>query len=106
MVRDYRMRRTILLWILLLLATPLLASAKGNTLADRLPGDPASNGFDAKALAEMQRAIVAGDFKQITSALIARDGKRVVVTTTSSQVQKAPRQTFQLLSQKLLPAIK
>ena len=99
------MRRTHLI-ALLLLATPLLASAKGNTLTDWSLGDPASNGFDAKALAEMQRAIVAGDFKQITSVLIARDGKRAVVTTARFQVQNAPRLTFQLLNQKLLPAIR
>ena len=34
------------------------------------------------------------------------DGKRAVVTTARFQVQNAPRLTFQLLNQKLLPAIR
>jgi CubicO group peptidase (beta-lactamase class C family) len=37
--------------------------------------DPAQEGFSTQRLAEMQKAIQAGDFKAITSVVIAHDGK-------------------------------
>jgi hypothetical protein len=37
--------------------------------------DPAQEGFSAQRLGEMEKAIQNGDFKQITSVLIARHGR-------------------------------
>jgi hypothetical protein len=37
--------------------------------------DPAQEGFSAQRLGEMEKAIQNGDFKQITSVLIARQGR-------------------------------
>ncbi len=39
--------------------------------------DPAQEGFSAQRLGEMEKAIQNGDFKQITSVLIARHGRVV-----------------------------
>lgn len=60
------------------LITPLLLScallAPPVHAADWRRGAPADHGLDAAALAEMERVIAAGEFKQVTSVLIARDG--------------------------------
>ena len=55
-----------------ILAVPALSQNAGDGL---LSADPAEEGFSAKHLDEMQKAIQAGDFKAVTSVLIARHGK-------------------------------
>jgi CubicO group peptidase (beta-lactamase class C family) len=54
------------------IATPALAQTADGGL---LTADPIQEGFSAQGLGEMQKAIEAGDFKSITSVLIARHGK-------------------------------
>jgi CubicO group peptidase (beta-lactamase class C family) len=44
-------------------------------VVDPDPIDPAAVGLSAQRLAEMEKSVRAGDFKQITSVLIARGGK-------------------------------
>src|SRR5262249_34327073 len=58
--------------LLVLLGSHPLSS---QTIGDDLPAaDPAREGFAARRLEEMQKAIEAGDFKAVTSVLIARHG--------------------------------
>jgi len=66
------MQRLITPWLLsfAFFAAPVQAT-------DLPQGRPVDAGLDASALAEMERAIGAGDFKQVTSVLIARDGTLV-----------------------------
>lgn len=61
----------------LVLATLLLACLTvAQVAADGLSAtDPAQEGFSVRRLDEMEKAIGAGDFKAITSVLIARHGK-------------------------------
>jgi CubicO group peptidase (beta-lactamase class C family) len=62
-----------LLYLLGLLAMGLGSIAAA--VVDPDPIDPAAVGLSAQRLAEMEKSVRAGDFKQITSVLIARDGK-------------------------------
>jgi len=58
----------------LLVSQPTLSQSTGDGLAIV---DPAQEGFSTQRLEEMQKAIQAGDFKAITSVMIARHGKIV-----------------------------
>ena len=60
--------------VVLLRAQPLLPQAATNDLST---ADPVQEGFSPRRLDEMEKAIRAGDFKAITSVLIARHGKIV-----------------------------
>jgi CubicO group peptidase (beta-lactamase class C family) len=66
--------RTSLYSALFLLTFPLLAAARGDTAKDWPVVESAKGGLDPAALAELERAIGAGEFQQITSILIAREG--------------------------------
>jgi hypothetical protein len=57
-----------------LLAAFALAQEAGDGLST---SDPVREGFNAQRLGEMEKAIQNGDFKQITSVLIARHGSIV-----------------------------
>ena len=62
----------------LLLGCALRVDAGGVTDADGLAkADPAAYGLSAARLAAMEQSIRAGDFKQVTSVLVARGGKLV-----------------------------
>lgn len=60
-------------WLLILAACPIVAAADDGWKTAL----PAQAGFDAARLEAMEKSIAAGDFKEITSVLIARDGKLV-----------------------------
>jgi CubicO group peptidase (beta-lactamase class C family) len=54
----------------------LLGAAASTAVAEELAvTDPGAAGISAQGLARMEASIRAGDFKQVTSVLIARDGK-------------------------------
>lgn len=60
----------------LLASLLLLAAAEaGRAMDQELPTAEPAVGFSAERLARMERSIRAGDFKQITSVLLARDGR-------------------------------
>ena len=59
-------------WGMLLLAGAAAASADREELT---VAEPAAAGLSGQRLAQMEQSIRAGDFKQITSVLLARDGK-------------------------------
>jgi CubicO group peptidase (beta-lactamase class C family) len=64
--------RTLVHWGILLLAGAAACAADREELA---VAEPAAAGLSAQRLAQMEQSIRAGDFKQITSVLLARDGK-------------------------------
>jgi CubicO group peptidase (beta-lactamase class C family) len=59
-------------WSILIGVALLSAGARG---AELEPADPAAAGLSAARLAQMEQAIRAGQFQQVTSVLIARDGR-------------------------------
>ena len=61
----------------ILLALPMAVIASDNTSQDWPMADPVKAGLDPTAFAELERAVGAGEFKQITSILVARDGALV-----------------------------
>lgn len=61
--------------------------------ADWPQGRPAEHGLDAAALAEMERVVAAGEFKQVTSVLIARDGVLVYERYFDEDGREARRNT-------------
>jgi CubicO group peptidase (beta-lactamase class C family) len=71
--RAFFITAKVTLAVLLLQAFPLAQEARDGLSA----ADPAQEGFSVQRLGEMEKAIQKGDFKQITSILIARHGSIV-----------------------------
>jgi len=76
-----------LLWALLLAAA---APAGAEELA---PTEPGTAGLDAQRLTRMEQAIRAGDFKQVTSVLVARGGRLAYERYFDSEGAEALRNT-------------
>lgn len=76
---EIRYQAAIVLGLVIWLTPPFLASqtvaAQGETDTTMPVATPASEGFSENHLGEMEKAILAGDFKAITSVVIARHGK-------------------------------
>lgn len=85
--------RTRLCSTVILLAVPLGVSASNSASTDWPLATPAEGGLDAAALTEMDRAIGAGEFKQITSILVARDGALVYERYFDEGARDARRNT-------------
>ena len=59
--------------LVLLLAAPAIGQTTNSDVLSAV--DPAAVGISAERLGQMEQAIKEGDFKEITSVLIARRGK-------------------------------
>jgi len=76
------------LWALLLATA--MPGARGEELA---PAAPAAVGLSAPRLAQMEQSIRAGDFKQVTSVLLARRGRLVYESYFDAEGAEALRNT-------------